>query len=147
MKKSPKPKKTPAKQLDAEIAESLAKAARFPSLRVTKVHPERVDEWYGVNAKFEWTTPFDVEAFHRATAAESRAWFDANPRQMHVGGFPLEKAIGEHIRREVARSSEWADFFAKTPRTQIARFTERDITDWGFDAHGGWASASTRDGE
>jgi hypothetical protein len=139
------PKKKSPKQLDAEIAEALtrprAHQVNFPALRVTTIYEERVDEWYGVSVRFKWSRPFNIDAYRQATRAEEDTWFKTN--KVHAGLFPLEKAMGDHIRREVTRSPQWIEFFSK-PRS-IPRFTERDIDNWDFDEQGGTASANTRD--
>jgi hypothetical protein len=149
-------KKKSGKQLDKEIAAALrprpmsAAAAKvdevsFPSLRVTVIRPDFVDEWYGVHVAFQWAKPFNEEAYRAAVRAEERSWFEAQPPKMHVvGGFPLEKAMGEHLRREIGRSPQWIEFFSK-PQKGIGRFDAKAIDNWEFDAHGGWASASDRD--
>jgi hypothetical protein len=134
------------KRLDKEIAEALHKRdvrTHLPSLRVTKIRPEFIDEWYGVHADFQWTEPFDLEAYRDATRAEEHAWFKANPHKMHAGLFSLEKTMGDHIRREIAHSPQWTAFFSKPQK--VSRFGEKDIDNWEFDALGGWASASDRD--
>lgn len=133
-------------RIEREIATVVASPAQpsFPALRVTKVYPERVDEWYGVGVEFRWVRPLDVEAHRRASRAEEEAWF-ADSHRTHVGLFPLERAMGDHIRREIARSPQWVEFFAR--QRSMPRFTERDIDNWSFDAQGGTASASTRDDE
>ena len=146
-------KKSPA-QLEREIAEALGRAPRrhratkrkletFPPLRVTKIYPQHVDEWYGVGVEFRWAAPFDIEAHREATRSEGDAWFAAHPRKMHTGLFPLEKAIGDHITAQITRSPQWIEFFSKPQR--VPQFTARDIDNWDFDAQGGTASASTRD--
>lgn len=141
------PKRTPPKQLDAEIAEALARSRSapsppaFPALRVTYINEEQVDEWYGVAVRFEWVKHFDIDAYQQAARAEEAAWFKIH--KVHAGLFPLEKAMGDHIRREVTRSPQWIEFFSK-PRS-IPRFAAKDIDNWEFDELGGTASASTRD--
>ena len=148
-------KKSPA-QLDREIAEAIGRAphrhhaakrklAPFPSLRVTKIRPERVDEWYGVGVEFRWVRPLDIEAYREAARNEADAWFAANPKKAHVGLFPLEKVMGDHIRTEITRSPQWIEFFSKPQG--MPRFTARDIDNWDFEGQGGTASASTREGE
>ena len=145
-------KKSPA-QLDREIAAALGSAPRqhaakskndpFPPLRVTKIRPMSVDEWYGVSVEFQWARPFDIEAHREAARSEESAWFAANPKKMHVGLFPLEKAMGDHITAAITQSPQWIEFFSKPQR--MPRFTARDIDNWDFDELGGTASASTRD--
>lgn len=156
--RGPRAKKSSAR-LDREIAEALtgrtgkhhstrrepraSSKLSFPGLRVTKIYPERVDEWYGVAVRFEWVRPFDFDAYQEAVRAEQEAWFLANPKKMHVGLFPLEKVAADHIRREITQSPQWIDFYSKPQR--VPRFTARDIDNWDFDGRGGYASASTRD--
>lgn len=145
-------KKSPA-QLDREIAAALGAPRRheakkstnepFPPLRVTKVRPENVDEWRGVAVEFQWVRPFNREAHREAARNEENAWFAANPKKMHVGLFPLEKAMGDHITTAITQSPQWIDFFSKPQR--MPRFTARDIDNWDFDELGGTASAMTRD--
>jgi hypothetical protein len=135
----------------------MARATAFPEIKVTRVYPEVIDEWYGVNVDFDWVKPFDARAFREAVRDEERAWFAAHPREMHVGTFPLEKAIGQHIASRVVASPQWAEFYSK-PRSvraeeyedgptrivTIPRFGERDFDSWDFNERGGYASASTR---
>ena len=146
-------KKKSGKQLDKEIAEALRprsssaekeKTIVFPPLRVTAIRPSFVDEWYGVHVDFEWNKPFNEAAYRGAVRAEENFWFETNPRKMHVGGFPLEKAMADHIRKEIGRSPQWIEFFSK-PQKGIGRFDAKAIDNWEFDAHGGWASASDRE--
>lgn len=145
-------------QLDREIANALSSkrgnsgkighAVRrafgpkdFPTLRVTRVRHDYVDEWYGVHVDFVWTSPFDIEAYRDATRAEQDAWFAT--RKVHAGLFPLEKAMADHITTAIAKSPQWTEFLRLAKG--LPRFTARDIDNWDFDAHGGWASASMRD--
>ena len=147
------PKRKSPSQLDREIAEALGRAPRrhaakrtlepFPPLRVTKIRPMSVDEWYGVSVEFQWARPLDIEGHREAERDEQRAWFAANPKKAHGGLFPLEKAIGDHITAEIARSPQWIEFFSKPQH--IPRFTAQDIDNWDFDGQGGTAYASTRD--
>lgn len=154
-----KTKKTEA-QLEREIAVAIGDkpvtSIKFPSLQVTKVRPEGVDEWYGVRVDFKWKAPFDYEAYKRELNAETKTWFGSNPRQMHVGLWPLEEKMGAHIRREIGRSPEWAEFWTKPHTVRIyddesgsstvtlPKFSERDIEQWDVYEQGGSASASDR---
>jgi hypothetical protein len=130
-------KKSPA-QLEKEIAVALRPP--LPALTVTKVHPYRVDEWVGVQANFQWKKPFDKHAFTKALNEEKVAWFNAHPGQMHVGMFPLEEYITNHISREIARSKEWAAYAKPHPPLPASH-----IDDWHYDERGGSASHSERD--
>lgn len=160
-------KKKSAAQLDREIAAALiskpstasASELTFPPLQVTKIYPQGIDEWYGVGIRFNWAGPFDYSAYKKALNAESKAWFDAHPRQMHVGLWPLEKKMEDHLLREIGRSPEWAEFWT-TPHTvriydqdddeggssvvTLPKFSIRDIDQWDVHEQGGNASASSR---
>lgn len=120
----------------------VGKASTFPTLRVTAIYPEYVDEWYGVRVNFQWARPLDMTAYRQMAQAEEEDWFRSHPGRMHVGPFPLEKAMGEHIGREITRSPQWTEFFSKS---RIPRFTAQGIDNWNFDEQGGTASAGTRD--
>ena len=161
----PRKKKKSAAQLDREVTAALAgKAASsvtFPPLRVTKIYPEGVDEWYGVGIRFDWAGRFDYDAYKKALRAESKSWFDAHPRQMHVGLWPIEEKMAEHIRREIGRSPEWAEFWTKPHKVRVydeyadddegsssvvtlPKFSTSDIDQWDVHEQGGNASASSR---
>lgn len=161
-----KTKKKSAAQLDREIAAALVKPpapakVSFPPLQVTKIYPEGVDEWYGVAVRFDWAGPFDYAAYKKALSAESKSWFDAHPRQMHVGTWPLEERMADHIRREIGRSPEWAEFWTKPHKVRVydeyadddegsssvvtlPKFSVSDIDQWDVHEQGGNASASSR---
>jgi hypothetical protein len=129
----------------------------FPPLRVTRVYPVATDEWYGVQADFEWAKLFDVQAYREAVKAELMAWRVSHPNEGDLFRYPVQVALDQHIKRQIVGSPQWAEFYSRPRKivTQqyeggpeiavtIPRFAEEDIRDLDFDERGGSASANTR---
>lgn len=130
---------------------------KFPEIKEITVRTETVDEWYGIEVRVTWKESFDYIAFSREVKAEYTAFNNANPKSCHVGPWPLEKALRDHVVQQVLAHPAYEAYYAKTHfatcedgedgperRVQIPRFTEQDFCDWDFTSTGGWLSASDR---
>lgn len=130
---------------------------KFPEIKEIRVVPETIDEWYGVEVRVTWKEPFDYIAFSREVKAEYDLWFKQNPGRCHVGAWPLEEALHDHVVNQVLAHPAWAKFYEKPRfvicedggdgperRVQIPRFKCADFCHWEFNTDDGWVSASYR---
>lgn len=132
-------------------------AFKPPTIRDIRIAPEAIDEWYGINVRVTWTEPFPWKAWQDAIRQEENDWFEAHPRQCHVGPWDAERSVVEAVVRQIVQHPAYAEFYAVPRRVRceeyedgpervvtIPRFTERSFSDWGITEQGGWFSASDR---
>lgn len=130
---------------------------KFPAIKEITVKTSVVDEWYGVEVRVTWQEPFDDIAHSREVHAEQGRWFNQFPKTCHVGPWPLEQALRDHVVKQVLAHPAWEAYYAKPRfatcedgedgperRVQIPRFKANDFHDWGFHTNDGWLSASDR---
>lgn len=130
----------------------------LPTVATIEIRSSTVDEWYGIDVDVTFVEPFAAAAFREAVEAEKQAWFAANPRQAHVGPWPLERGLFDHVVSQVIGSAAWETFYA-TPRrvtceeyedgpereVVIPRFRAADFGEFDWRTDGAWLSASDRD--
>jgi len=101
-------------------------------IRVASVRPSVVDEWFGVEVRFDWVIP------------PEKRWTD-------------DIDLAHQVAAQIVKSPEYAAFYSKPTRVTceeyedgpprqvtLPRFQAEDFVDWNFSSTGGWMTASDR---